>query len=138
VRVVALDVTDAAAASRAVKDAVNTFGRLDVLVNNVGYGEVGSIEDTRLEDSRAQIETNLFGVIHLTKATIPAMRQQRSGRIIQFSSIGGRLGAPGRGAYAAAKSAVEGKWRDLVFPLILRRPAERRLTLGSVNRPACC
>jgi NAD(P)-dependent dehydrogenase (short-subunit alcohol dehydrogenase family) len=108
VSVVALDVTDAAAASRAVKYAVDAFGRLDVLVNNAGYGDVGSIEDTRLEDFRAQIETNLFGVIHLTKATIPVMRQQRSGHIIQFSSIGGRLGAPGRGAYAAAKWAVEG------------------------------
>lgn len=108
VRAVALDVTDDRAADRAIQAAVNAFGRLDVLVNNAGYGDVSSIEDTSLADFRAQIETNLFGVINVTKAAIPTMRQQRAGYIIQFSSIGGRVGAVGRAPYSAAKWGVEG------------------------------
>jgi NAD(P)-dependent dehydrogenase (short-subunit alcohol dehydrogenase family) len=103
-----LDVTDERAASAAVQTAINAFGRLDVLVNNAGYGDIGSIEDTDLADFRAQIETNLFGVINVTKAAIPVMREQQAGHFLQFSSIGGRLGPPGRGAYAAAKWGVEG------------------------------
>jgi len=108
VRAVALDVTDEQAARNAIKTAVDVFGQLDVLVNNAGYGDVASIEDTSLADFRAQIETNLFGVINVTKAAIPVMREQRSGRIIQFSSIGGRIGPIGRAPYAAAKWGVEG------------------------------
>jgi NAD(P)-dependent dehydrogenase (short-subunit alcohol dehydrogenase family) len=108
VRAVALDVTDEQAAIAAVQMAVDTFGRLDVLANNAGYADFASIEDTSMKDFRAQVETNLFGVVHLTKAAIPVMRRQGSGHIFQFSSVGGRLGPIGRGAYAAAKFAVEG------------------------------
>jgi NAD(P)-dependent dehydrogenase (short-subunit alcohol dehydrogenase family) len=108
VRAVALDVTDEQAAVLAIASAVDTFGRLDVLVNNAGYGDLASIEDTTVKDFRAQIETNLFGVIIVTKAAIPVMRRQGSGRILQFSSVGGRVGPVGRGAYAAAKWGVEG------------------------------
>lgn len=108
VRAVALDVTDPAAAQAAVQSAVEAFGGLDVLVNNAGYGNVNSVEDTSLEDFRRQIETNLFGTIIMTKAAVPLMREQRSGHIIQFSSVGGRLGAPGRAPYSAAKWGVEG------------------------------
>jgi NAD(P)-dependent dehydrogenase (short-subunit alcohol dehydrogenase family) len=72
------------------------FGRLDVLVNNAGYGNVNAIEDTSLAEFREQIETNLFGTIIMTKAAIPWMREQHSGHIIQFSSVGGRVGALGR------------------------------------------
>ncbi|MBX4866685.1 SDR family NAD(P)-dependent oxidoreductase [Rhizobium bangladeshense] len=104
----ALDVTDEAAAAAAVKAAVKRFGRIDVLVNNAGYGNVGPIEDTSLADFRAQIETNLFGTVIMTKAVIALMREQRAGHIIQFSSVGGRIGPAGRGAYSAAKFAVEG------------------------------
>lgn len=104
----ALDVTDATAADAAVAAAVERFGRLDVLVNNAGYGNVGSIEDTSLAEFRAQIETNLFGTIIMTKAAIPAMRERRAGHIIQFSSVGGRIGPVGRAPYAAAKWGVEG------------------------------
>lgn len=108
VSLAALDVTDPAATDAAVRLAVERFGGLDVLVNNAGYGDVGSVEDTALDDFRRQIETNLFGTIIVTKAAIPVMREQRRGHIIQVSSVGGRLGAPGRAAYSAAKWAVEG------------------------------
>jgi NAD(P)-dependent dehydrogenase (short-subunit alcohol dehydrogenase family) len=108
VRAVALDVTDDRAADNAIQSAVNAFGRLDVLVNNAGYGDVSPIEDTSLADFRAQIETNLFGVITVTKAAIPIMREQRAGHIIQLSSVGGRVGAVGRAPYSAAKWGVEG------------------------------
>src|SRR5882724_2703175 len=108
VRAVSLNVTDAAAAERAIQTAVDAFGRLDVLVNNAGYGNISSIEETSLADFREQIETNLFGVVNVTKAAIPLLREQRSGHIIQISSIGGRLGTPGVGAYQTAKWGVEG------------------------------
>jgi len=108
VRAVALDVTDALAAGHAIAAAVAAFGRLDVLVNNAGYGDVGSIEDTADEIFRAQIEANLFGVVNVTKAAIPVMRGQRGGHIIQISSIGGRTNAPGLAAYQTAKWGVEG------------------------------
>jgi len=108
VRAVALDVTDEQAAHDAIQAAVDAFGRLDVLVNNAGYGDIGSIEDTSLADFRAQIETNLFGVINVTKAAIPVMREQGAGHILQLSSVGGRIGAMGRAPYSAAKWGVEG------------------------------
>ncbi|MBB2685298.1 oxidoreductase [Rhizobium sophoriradicis] len=104
----ALDVTNEAAAAATVEAAVKRFGRIDVLVNNAGYGNVGSIEDTSLTDFRAQIETNLFGTIIMSKAVIALMRGQGAGHIIQFSSVGGRIGPAGRGAYSAAKFGVEG------------------------------
>ena len=108
VRAVALDVTDPQAADAPVRVAVAAFGRLDVLVNNAGYGDVGSIEDTDLADFRAQIETNLFGTVIMTKAALPLLRAQGAGHVIQVSSVGGRIGPAGRAAYAAAKWGVEG------------------------------
>jgi NAD(P)-dependent dehydrogenase (short-subunit alcohol dehydrogenase family) len=103
-----LDVTNELQAQEAVRKTIETFGKLDVLVNNAGYGNVAPIEDTSLEEFRAQIETNLFGVIILTKAALPYFRQRGSGHIIQVTSIGGRIGPIGRGPYAAAKWGVEG------------------------------
>jgi NAD(P)-dependent dehydrogenase (short-subunit alcohol dehydrogenase family) len=103
-----LDVTDEAAAGRAVREAVERFGGLDVVVNNAGYGDVAPIEDTSLDAFRAQIETNLFGTIIVTRAAIPLFREQRGGHFIQVSSIGGRAGATGRAPYSAAKFGVEG------------------------------
>ena len=100
--------TNEQAAIDAVAVAGDVFGRLDVLANNAGYGNIGPIEDTSLADFRAQIETNLFGVINVTKAALPLMRKQRAGHILQFSSVGGRIGPIGRGPYAAAKWGVEG------------------------------
>src|ERR1700759_5240090 len=103
-----LDVTNYLAAEAAVNAAVERFSRLDVVANVAGYGNLGPIEDTTIEDFRAQIETNLFGTIYLSKAAIPTMRQQRAGHIINFSSVGGRIGSTGRAAYSAAKFGVEG------------------------------
>ncbi|MDN3654211.1 oxidoreductase [Ferruginibacter paludis] len=108
VRVCALDVKSETDAESAVKTAIGAFGRLDVLVNNAGYGNINSIEETTIAEFRAEIETNLFGTIIVTKAVLPFMRKQRSGHIIQFSSVGGRIGPIGRGPYAAAKWGVEG------------------------------
>ncbi|MFB9833634.1 oxidoreductase [Actinoallomurus acaciae] len=109
IRAVALDVTDAAAASRAVKEATEAFGRLDVVVNNAGYANSAPIEEMAEDDFRAQIETNLFGVVNVTRAALPVLRAQRAGIFVQFSSVGGRVGGtPGMGAYQTAKFAVEG------------------------------
>jgi NAD(P)-dependent dehydrogenase (short-subunit alcohol dehydrogenase family) len=105
---IALDVTNEIAAYNAVQSVIDHFGHLDILVNNAGYGNINSIEETSLTDFRAEIETNLFGTIILTKAALPFMRKRRSGHIIQVSSIGGRIGPIGRGPYAAAKWGVEG------------------------------
>jgi NAD(P)-dependent dehydrogenase (short-subunit alcohol dehydrogenase family) len=105
---VPLDVTDRSAAAAAVRTAVDRFGRLDVLVNNAGYANLASIEDVDPDDLRAQIDTNLFGVVNLTQAAVPVMRAQRSGHVVQISSVGGRLATPGLAAYQSAKWAVGG------------------------------
>src|SRR5580698_7037220 len=107
-RTVALDVTDGAQARTVVVDATSTFGRLDVVVNNAGLIKANSIEDLSEEDFRRQIEVNFFGVYNVTRAVLPVMRAQRDGHIIQISSIGGRRGSPGLGAYQSAKWAVGG------------------------------
>ncbi|GFZ88314.1 SDR family NAD(P)-dependent oxidoreductase [Dyella caseinilytica] len=108
IRTFALDVTDASAAQAAIDVAVSAFGRLDVLVNNAGFGHIAPFEQAAAEDFRAQIDTNFYGVVNLTRAALPVMRKQRSGHIFQISSVGGRLGMPGLSAYQAAKWAVGG------------------------------
>jgi NAD(P)-dependent dehydrogenase (short-subunit alcohol dehydrogenase family) len=105
---VALDVTDPDAARAAVQTAVERFGRLDVLVNNAGYANLASIEDADPDDFRAQVETNLFGVVTLSREAVHVMREQGSGHIVQVSSVGGRMSTPGLGAYQTAKWAVGG------------------------------
>ncbi|KMO78901.1 short-chain dehydrogenase/reductase [Mycolicibacterium chubuense] len=106
--VVELDVTDADQTRAAVGSAVERFGRLDVLVNNAGYANMAPIEDVDIDDFTAQIDTNFFGVVRLTRAAIPVMRAQGSGHIVQISSVGGRLTRPGLAAYQSAKWAVTG------------------------------
>jgi NAD(P)-dependent dehydrogenase (short-subunit alcohol dehydrogenase family) len=108
VKLFAMDVTDEAAAANAVMAAVDVFGSLDVVINNAGYGNLSSVEDTPLSEFRAQIETNLFGTIIVTKAALRYFREKKAGQFIQFSSVGGRIGPPGRGPYSAAKWGVEG------------------------------
>jgi NAD(P)-dependent dehydrogenase (short-subunit alcohol dehydrogenase family) len=108
IRTVPLDVTSEAQAKAAFEAAIGNFGDLDVVVNNAGYGYVCPVEDTSLADFRAQVETNLFGVIIMTKAVLPYFRERRAGHIIQVTSIAGRIGPAGRAPYAAAKFGVEG------------------------------
>ena len=104
----ALDVTDRAAALDAVAQAHERFGRLDVIVNNAGYGLFGAIEEVTEEQARAQIETNLFGALWVTQAGLPYLREQRSGHIVQVSSIGGVVAFAGIGLYHASKWGLEG------------------------------
>jgi NAD(P)-dependent dehydrogenase (short-subunit alcohol dehydrogenase family) len=105
---IALAVTDPAAATAAIAAGRERFGRLDVVVNNAGYANLAAVEDVSLDDFRAQVDTNLFGVVNVTKAALPVLRQQGSGHIIQVSSIGGRLATAGLSAYQSAKWAVGG------------------------------
>jgi len=103
-----LDVTDRAADFAAVKQAHEHFGRLDVVVNNAGYGQFGFIEELSEQDARDQIETNVFGALWVTQAALPYLREQRSGHIVQVSSIGGITAMPSVGIYHASKWALEG------------------------------
>lgn len=108
VAAIALDVTDRAAVGAAITEAHARFGRLDVVVNNAGYGLFGTIEEISEAEARAQIETNLFGALWVTQAALPIMRAQGSGHIIQVSSIGGVNAFPTIGLYHASKWGLEG------------------------------
>jgi NAD(P)-dependent dehydrogenase (short-subunit alcohol dehydrogenase family) len=109
-----LDVTDPDAARAAIASARERFGRLDVVVNNAGYANVAPIETGDDADFRAQFETNFWGVVHVSKAAIPVLRAQGGGLIIQFSSMGGRVGgSAGIASYQAAKFAIDGFSRVL-------------------------
>ena len=103
-----LDVTDGERARAAIAAAVERFGRLDVIVNNADYGQFGAVEELTEEELRRQFETNLFGVLNVTRAALPQLRAQRSGRIVQMSSLNGVEGMVGGGSYCATKFAVEG------------------------------
>ncbi len=103
-----LDVTRVQDSIEAVQAGLDRFGRIDVLVNNAGYGIVGALEETTDEELRAQFETNFFGAVHVTKAVLPAMRYQRSGAIVNISSLGGQISFAGFSAYSASKFALEG------------------------------
>ncbi|KAF2716650.1 NAD(P)-binding protein [Polychaeton citri CBS 116435] len=104
----ALDVTDYDAAKDAVARAIETFGRIDIVVNNAGYADTATVEDSDMDAFKQQVETNFFGVVNVSKAVIPILRQQQSGHIFQISSIGGRASSPGLSAYQSAKWAVGG------------------------------
>jgi NAD(P)-dependent dehydrogenase (short-subunit alcohol dehydrogenase family) len=113
-RAIALDVADARAARSAIAEALEHFGRLDLIVNNAGYANVSPIETADDEDFRAQFETNFWGVYNVTRAAIPVLREQRGGTVIQISSMGGRVGgSPGIASYQAAKFAIDGFSRVL-------------------------
>ena len=103
-----LDVTDRAAVFAAVATAQERFGRLDVVVNNAGYGLLGAVEEVSEAQARAQIETNLFGALWVTQAALPILRAQASGHIVQVSSVGGVNAFPMLGLYHASKWALEG------------------------------
>src|SRR5258708_4750934 len=106
VRGVSLDVADESAAQAAVQAALDAFGRLDVVVNNAGFGDIAPFEQLSAERFKAVIDTNFYGVVNVTRAAVPHMRKQRSGCILQISSVGGRLTRPGSTPYHAAKWAV--------------------------------
>jgi NAD(P)-dependent dehydrogenase (short-subunit alcohol dehydrogenase family) len=108
VKPVTLEVRDGAAAKAAVQLAVDSFGRLDVLVNNAGYGQFAPFEQMRAEDFQAVVDTCFYGVVNTTRAALPVMRKQKNGHIFQVSSVGGRLAVAGNTPYHAAKWAVGG------------------------------
>ncbi|WP_441247573.1 SDR family NAD(P)-dependent oxidoreductase [Kitasatospora sp. McL0602] len=119
IALIALDVTDPGAAQAALEETRKRFGRIDVLVNNAGYANVSPIETTDDEDFRTQFETNFWGVYNVTKAAIPLLREQGGGLVVQFSSMGGRVGgSPGIASYQAAKFAIDG------FSRVLRTETE--------------
>src|SRR2546426_258093 len=117
VRAVPFDVTDESAAQAAVQTAVAAFGRLDVVVNNAGYGDIAPFEQLSAERFKAVMDTNFYGVGNVTRAAVPLMREQRSGCILQISSVGGRLTGPGSTPYHAAKWAVGGFTESLAQEL---------------------
>jgi NAD(P)-dependent dehydrogenase (short-subunit alcohol dehydrogenase family) len=109
--VLPLDVTKPLDVQAAVSQATATFGRIDVLVNNAGYGVFGAVEEVSDADVRRQFETNVYGALDVTRAVLPHLRRQRSGQIFNISSAGGFVGFPGAGIYCASKFALEG-WSE--------------------------
>ncbi len=105
---VALDVTNDEQAKASVDAAIKRFGRIDILVNNAGFGLLGAVEEATAEEVEKLYRTNVFGLLGVTRAVLPVMRAQRSGHIMNFSSIGGYRGAAGFGVYSSTKFAVEG------------------------------
>ena len=103
-----LDVTDEKSVNEAIKTIKSDAGRIDVLVNNAGYGLTGSLEDLSMSEIKAQYETNVFGLIRVTQAVLPIMREQKSGIIVNISSIGGKMAIPLQSPYHGTKFAVEG------------------------------
>src|SRR5580765_4248515 len=108
IRTAALDVTDEKAAQASVQMAVDAFGHVDVVVNNAGYGDIAPFEQLTSERFKSLMDTNFYGVVNVTRAALPIMRMQKSGCILQVSSVGGRLALPGSTGYHAAKWAVGG------------------------------
>jgi NAD(P)-dependent dehydrogenase (short-subunit alcohol dehydrogenase family) len=137
-KIMQLDVTDDASVSKAVKSIISDSGRIDVIVNNAGYGLVGAFEDLSLDEIKQQYETNFIGVVRVTQAVIPIMRKQKSGRIINISSGAGRFGYPGASAYVSTKFAMEGLSESLSYELnpfgikvILVEPGVIRTNFGN-------
>jgi NAD(P)-dependent dehydrogenase (short-subunit alcohol dehydrogenase family) len=116
-KALALDVTDAGQVDSAVNEAIAKFGRVDVLVNNAGYGVAGAIEEVSEAEFMPMFETNVFGLLRVTRAFVPHLRKQRSGHVLNLSSIGGVVASPGMGFYNATKFAVEGISESLAAEL---------------------
>ena len=113
----ALDVTNTKTIDAAIRTGLDRFGRIDVLVNNAGHGSLGALESATDQQIRQQFDVNVFGVIDVTKAVLPVMRQQRSGVVINVSSVGGRVTFPFSSLYHATKFAVEGLTESLQYEL---------------------
>jgi NAD(P)-dependent dehydrogenase (short-subunit alcohol dehydrogenase family) len=114
---VRLDVTRRAEVDAAIATAVHRFGRIDVLINNAGFGVIGALEETPEAELRAIMETNFFGAMAVTQAALPQLRAQRSGAIVNISSLGGQLSFPGFSAYSASKFALEGASEALALEM---------------------
>ncbi len=117
IRVSRLDVNDQQSIIDVISDVTNDTGHIDVLVNNAGYGQFGSLEETPMADFRAQFETNLFGVVRTIQEVLPVMRQQRSGVIVNVGSVAGRMGLPFSPAYISSKFALEGLTESMRYEL---------------------
>src|SRR5215468_7086599 len=103
-----LDVTEPGEAQQAIAASIRRFGRIDVIINNAGFGIIGAVEETPEAEFRAQMETNFFGALSVTKAALPILRAQKGGAIVNISSMGGQLSFAGGSAYSASKFALEG------------------------------
>jgi len=114
-KTIQLDVTDSNSVDNAIKSIMDQSGRIDVLVNNAGYGLVGAFEELSMEEIKQQYETNLFGVMRVTQAVLPIMRKQKSGIIVNMSSGAGRFGYPNGSAYVSTKFALEGLSESVAY-----------------------
>jgi NAD(P)-dependent dehydrogenase (short-subunit alcohol dehydrogenase family) len=137
-KIMQLDVTDDISITKAVQFIITDSGRIDIVVNNAGYGLVGAFEDLSLDEIKQQYETNFYGVVRVTQAILPIMRKQKSGRIINISSGAGRFGYPGGSAYISTKFALEGLSESLWYELdpfgikvILVEPGVIRTNFGN-------
>jgi NADP-dependent 3-hydroxy acid dehydrogenase YdfG len=116
-KTVQLDVADDISVKNAMQSITSESSRIDVLVNNAGYGLFGAFEDLSMEEIKVQYETNLFGVIRVTQSVLPIMRKQKSGVIVNISSAAGRFGYPGGSAYVSTKFAIEGLSESMAYEL---------------------
>lgn len=117
IRTLPLDVQDADTIQNTICDIINESGRIDVLVNNAGYGQFGTLEDIPISEHRLQFETNYFGVVSVIQSVLPTMRAQRSGRIVNVGSVAGRIGFPCSSPYIGSKFALEGLTESLRYEL---------------------
>jgi short-subunit dehydrogenase len=138
-----LDVADNASVAQAVETIVAREGRLDVLVNNAGFGIAGAIEDTSIDEAREQFEVNLFGVLRMCRAVLPVMRRQKAGYIVNIGSIGGLIAIPFQGFYSASKFALEGfsealrlELRPFGIHVVLLEPGDHRTAFTQNRRSA--
>jgi short-subunit dehydrogenase len=132
---VQLDVHDDASVAACVKHVKDRTERIDVLVNNAGYGIYGAVEETSIEEAKAQLETNFFGVVRMTKAVLPIMREQRAGRVINIGSLAGLVAVPYHAYYSASKFALEGFTEALRIELEPFNVFATILEFGYVNTP---
>jgi NAD(P)-dependent dehydrogenase (short-subunit alcohol dehydrogenase family) len=141
VRLLALDVTREESMAAAVQTILEEAGRIDVLVNNAGYGSYGALEDVPMSEAKYQFEVNIFGLARLIQLVLPAMRRQQSGRIINVSSIGGRIGEPHGAWYHATKFALEGlsdslrmELRQFNIPVVVIQPGAIKTEWNGIAR----
>ena len=141
VEMITLDVDDDVSVTRCVALVLERAGRLDAVVNNAGSAIMGAVEDTSLDEARAQMETNFFGVLRVCRAVLPIMRRQKRGHIVNISSLSGLFGTPFSGLYSASKFAVEGmsealrfETRKLGIRIVLIEPGDHRSDLAANRR----